>query len=65
MITKPVGFVEGTRSKGRGLQKFKKAFYAAVTAGAPIVMVCTAEYRNKTLGWLGQREPVTIRILPR
>ncbi|WP_319823048.1 hypothetical protein [Marinobacter sp. LV10R510-11A] len=27
-------------------------------------MVCTAEYRNKTLGWLGQREPVTIRILP-
>lgn len=58
-------FVEGTRSKGRGLQKFKKgAFYVAVTAGAPIVMVCTAEYRNKTLGWLGRREPVTSRILP-
>ncbi|MBQ0747537.1 MAG: 1-acylglycerol-3-phosphate O-acyltransferase [Marinobacter sp.] len=58
-------FVEGTRSKGRGLQKFKKgAFYAAVTAGAPIVMVCTAEYRNKTLGWFGRREPVAIRILP-
>ena len=58
-------FVEGTRSKGRGLQKFKKgAFYAAVTAGAPIVMECTAEYRNKTLGWFGRREPVAIRILP-
>jgi len=58
-------FVEGTRSKGRGLQKFKKgAFYAAVTAGVPIVMVCNGEYRKKTLGWWGKREPVTIRILP-
>lgn len=58
-------FVEGTRSKGRGLQKFKKgAFYAAVTAGAPIVMVCAAEYRNKTFGWQGRREAVPMRILP-
>lgn len=58
-------FPEGTRSKGRGLQKFKKgAFYAAVTSGAPIVMVCNAEYRNKTVGWCGKREPVAIRILP-
>ncbi|MGO1499768.1 MAG: lysophospholipid acyltransferase family protein [Marinobacter sp.] len=58
-------FPEGTRSKGRGLQKFKKgAFYAAVTSGAPIVMICNAQYRNKTTDWCGKREPVAIRILP-
>ncbi len=58
-------FPEGTRSKGRGVQKFKKgAFYAAVASGAPIVMVCNAEYRNKAVSWLGKREPVAVRILP-
>ncbi|MGO1461441.1 MAG: lysophospholipid acyltransferase family protein [Marinobacter sp.] len=58
-------FPEGTRSKGRGLQTFKKgAFYAAVTSGAPIVMICNAQYRNKTTAGCGKREPVAIRILP-
>lgn len=58
-------FPEGTRSKGQGLQKFKKgAFYAAVTSGAPIVMVCCAQYQHKKLGWCGKREPVPLRILP-
>lgn len=58
-------FPEGTRSRGRGLQKFKKgAFHAAVAAGAPITMVCAQEYRDKAVGWSGRRESVAIRILP-
>lgn len=58
-------FPEGTRSQGRGLQKFKKgAFHAAVGSGAPITLVCARQYQDKTLGWGGQREPVPIRILP-
>ncbi|MBW4934774.1 lysophospholipid acyltransferase family protein [Marinobacter sp. F4206] len=58
-------FPEGTRSQGRGLQKFKKgAFHAAVASGAPITMVCARQYEDKTLGWSGRREPVPVRILP-
>lgn len=58
-------FPEGTRSRGRGLQRFKKgAFHAAVASGAPITMVCASQYYDRTLGWSGRREPVTIRILP-
>ncbi len=57
-------FPEGTRSQGRGLQKFKKgAFHAAVASGAPITLVCARQYQDKTLGWRGQREPVPVRIL--
>lgn len=58
-------FPEGTRSRGRGLQKFKKgAFHAAVASGAPITLVCARQYEDKTLGLSGRREPVPIRILP-
>ena len=58
-------FPEGTRSRGRGLQNFKKgAFHTAVEAGAPITMVCVSQYQDKTIGWSGRREPVAIRILP-
>ncbi len=58
-------FPEGTRSRGRGLQGFKKgAFHAAVASGAPITMVCARQYYDRTLGWWGRREPVAIRILP-
>jgi len=58
-------FPEGTRSQGRGLQAFKKgAFYAAITSGAPVVMICVGQYQDKTTGWLGRREPVAVRILP-
>lgn len=58
-------FPEGTRSRGRGLGKFKKgAFHTAIAAGAPITMVCVAEYHGKTRGLLGGREPVPVRILP-
>ncbi len=58
-------FPEGTRSKGRGVQKFKKgAFYAAVASGAPITMVCAQEYRDEAQGWSGRRESVTVRVLP-
>lgn len=58
-------FPEGTRSRGRGLQKFKKgAFHAAVASGAPITLVCARHYEDKTLGLSGRREPVPVRILP-
>lgn len=58
-------FPEGTRSRGRGLQAFKKgAFHAAIASGAPITMVCASQYHDRTLGWSGRREPVAIRILP-
>jgi 1-acyl-sn-glycerol-3-phosphate acyltransferase len=58
-------FPEGTRSRGRGLQKFKKgAFHAAVASGAPITMVCVQEYADEALGWTGRRESVAIRVLP-
>ncbi|TGN38838.1 lysophospholipid acyltransferase family protein [Marinobacter confluentis] len=58
-------FPEGTRSRGRGLQAFKKgAFHTAVAAGAPITMVCVSQYQDKTIGWSGRREPVAIHVLP-
>lgn len=58
-------FPEGTRSRGRGLQPFKKgAFHAAIASGAPITMVCASQYYDRTLGWSGRREPVAIRVLP-
>ncbi|MBD3657543.1 MULTISPECIES: lysophospholipid acyltransferase family protein [Marinobacter] len=58
-------FPEGTRSKGRGLQKLKKgAFHAAVAAQAPITMVCAGVYDNRRRGLLGARRPVAVRILP-
>ncbi|AOY89645.1 1-acyl-sn-glycerol-3-phosphate acyltransferase [Marinobacter salinus] len=58
-------FPEGTRSRGRGLQKFKKgAFHAAIASGAPITIVCARQYEDKTIGWSGRREPVPVRILP-
>ncbi|MBE0487378.1 1-acyl-sn-glycerol-3-phosphate acyltransferase [Marinobacter sp.] len=58
-------FPEGTRSRGRGLGKFKKgAFHTAIAAGAPITMVCVAEYHSKTRGWFGGRHSVPVRILP-
>ncbi|MDI9244011.1 1-acylglycerol-3-phosphate O-acyltransferase [Marinobacter sp. CHS3-4] len=58
-------FPEGTRSRGRGLQSFKKgAFHSAVAAGAPITMICVSPYHDKTSGWSGRRESVSIRVLP-
>lgn len=58
-------FPEGTRSRGRGLQSFKKgAFHAAIASGAPITMVCASQYYDRTLGGAGRREPVAIRVLP-
>ena len=58
-------FPEGTRSRGRGLQSFKKgAFHSAVAAGAPITMVCVCQYQDKTIGRFGCREPVTVKVLP-
>ena len=58
-------FPEGTRSRGRGLQSFKKgALHAAIASGAPITMVCASQYYDRTLGWSGRREPVAIRVLP-
>ena len=58
-------FPEGTRSRGQGLQRFKKgAFHAAVASGAPITMVCASHYQDNASGWSGRREPVSIRVLP-
>lgn len=58
-------FPEGTRSRGRGLGKFKKgAFHTALAAGAPITMVCVGHYHEQTAGVSGRRVPVPVRILP-
>lgn len=58
-------FPEGTRSRGRGLGKFKKgAFHTALAAGAPITMVCVGDYHDQTSGFSGRRAPVPVRILP-
>ena len=58
-------FAEGTRSHGKGLQRFKKgAFYTAIAAQAPIVMICAESYRNETRGWYGKRKPVQVTVLP-
>ncbi|MFS1562479.1 MAG: 1-acylglycerol-3-phosphate O-acyltransferase [Candidatus Arsenophonus phytopathogenicus] len=41
-------FPEGTRSRGRGLLRFKAgAFYAAIAAGVPIVPVCLSETEGR------------------
>ncbi|MDX1634809.1 MAG: 1-acylglycerol-3-phosphate O-acyltransferase [Marinobacter sp.] len=57
-------FPEGTRSKGRGLQPFKKgAFYAAIAAGAPITMVVASPYNHACHSRTGRRAPVRVRIL--
>ncbi|BGI51068.1 MAG: 1-acylglycerol-3-phosphate O-acyltransferase [Arsenophonus endosymbiont of Ceratovacuna japonica] len=58
-------FPEGTRSKGRGLLKFKTgAFYAAILANVPIVPVCLSntEGRIKLNRW--NNGVVIIEILP-
>lgn len=40
-------FPEGTRSRNRGLLRFKKgAFYTAIKAGSPIVPVVISQYSN-------------------
>lgn len=58
-------FPEGTRSRGRGLQSFKKgAFYAAIASGVPITMICASPYDSSITGFLGRRKPVSVRILP-
>ncbi len=58
-------FPEGTRSRGRGLQRFKKgAFHAAIAAGVPITMVCAEPYHSLTQGLSGRRQPVAVTILP-
>jgi len=58
-------FPEGTRSRGRGLGKFKKgAFHTAIAAGAPITMVCAAPYKGESRGLLGRRKAVPVRVLP-
>jgi len=58
-------FPEGTRSRGRGLGKFKKgAFHTAIAAGAPITMVCAAPYKGESRGWMGRRKAVPVRVLP-
>ncbi len=39
---------EGTRSRGRGLLRFKTgAFHAAIAAGVPIIPVCVSTTSNK------------------
>lgn len=58
-------FPEGTRSRGRGLQPFKTgAFYAAITAGVPIVPVCLSktEGRIKLNRW--NNGIVIVEMLP-
>ncbi|MDX1800569.1 MAG: 1-acylglycerol-3-phosphate O-acyltransferase [Marinobacter sp.] len=58
-------FPEGTRSRGRGLLRFKKgAFHAAIASGAPITMVCAEPYHGRTQGLAGRRQPVAVKILP-
>ena len=58
-------FPEGTRSRGRGLGKFKKgAFHTAIAAGAPITMVCAAPYKGESRGVMGRRKAVPVRVLP-
>ncbi|OEY65811.1 lysophospholipid acyltransferase family protein [Marinobacter sp. X15-166B] len=58
-------FVEGTRSHGQGLGRFKKgAFHTAVAAQVPLVMICAESYRDDTEGRWGQRTPVRVRVLP-
>jgi 1-acyl-sn-glycerol-3-phosphate acyltransferase len=58
-------FPEGTRSRGRGLGKFKKgAFHTAIAAGAPITMVCAAHYKGESRGLMGRRKAVPVRVLP-
>jgi len=58
-------FPEGTRSRGRGLGKFKKgAFHTAIAAGAPITMVCAAPYKGESRGLMGRRKAVPVRVLP-
>lgn len=58
-------FPEGTRSHGKSMGRFKKgAFHAAVSAGAPITMICASAYSGRTLGLSGRFEPVAVRVLP-